>query len=79
MSLKAIAFAAAVLSLGLAGTASAATPGADIGPQVTGNPAVAQAALYYQYGTIRKGRCVLKYVYVTNGYAWRYRWRKTCR
>ena len=58
--------AAIALSLGLAGTASAAQPGADIGPQITKESAVAPTACYYRY------------FYVTNGYQYRYFYRWYC-
>ncbi len=56
--------AAAALSLGLAGTASATD--AAIGPQVTKEMGVAQAGCYYRY------------FYVTNGYAYRYYYQWVC-
>ncbi len=71
--------AAAALAIGLAGTASAATPAAEIGPEVTSAPGVAQAGhYYYRYGTFWRGNCLYRYVYVTDGYRWRYRYRYTC-
>ena len=43
--------AAIALSIGLAGTASAARPGAEIGPQFTKESSIAQAGhrCYYRY------------------------------
>ena len=58
--------AAIALSIGLAGTASAAQPGADIGPRITKETSIAQAACYYRY------------FYVTNGYQYRYFYRWYC-
>jgi hypothetical protein len=48
--------AAIALSIGLAGTASATQPGAEIGPQFSKETSIAQAACYYRY------------FYVSNGY-----------
>jgi hypothetical protein len=58
--------AAIALSIGLAGTASAAAPGAEIGPQITKESGIAQAGCYYRY------------FYVTNGYAYRYYYQWVC-
>ena len=41
--------AAAALSIGLAGTASATSPGAEIGLQVSKQSSIAPVACYYQY------------------------------
>lgn len=70
--------AAAALSIGLAGTAAAATPAHDIGPQVSTETSIAPAGYYWRYGTFWRGNCFYRYVYVSNGYAWRYRYRYTC-
>ena len=62
-----VTFAAAVaLSIGLAGTASATSPEAAIGPQITKDSGIAQAGCYYRY------------FYVTNGYQYRYFYRWYC-
>ena len=58
--------AAIALSIGLAGTASAKEPGSDIGPQVSTESSIAQAGCYYRY------------IYVTNGYAYRYYYQWVC-
>ena len=58
--------AAIALSIGLAGTASAAQPGAEIGPQIGKETNIAQAACYYRY------------FYVTDGYQYRYFYRWYC-
>ena len=58
--------AAAALSIGLAGTAAAASPDAEIGPQITKENSVAQAYCYYRY------------FYVTDGYQYRYFYRWYC-
>jgi len=58
--------AAIALSIGLAGTASAAQPGAEIGPQVSKETSIAQAGCYYRY------------FYVTNGYQYLYFYRWYC-
>jgi len=60
--------AVAALSLGLAGTASATAPGAEIGPQLTTESSIAQAG----------HRCYYRYFYVTNGYQYRYFYRWYC-
>ena len=52
--------AVAALSLGLAGTASATSPDAEIGPKVGTEASVAQAGCHYRY------------FYVTDGYNYRY-------
>jgi hypothetical protein len=41
--------AAIALSIGLAGTASATSPDAEIGPKVSTKSSIAPAACYYQY------------------------------
>ena len=58
--------AAIALSTGLAGTASATSPDAEIGPQITKESAVAPTACYYRY------------FYVTDGYSYRYFYRWYC-
>jgi hypothetical protein len=70
--------AAAVLSLGLAGTASAATPAHEIGPQVGNDSSIVQAGHYWQRGSFWRGNCFYRYVYVSNGYRWRYRYVYRC-
>ena len=71
--------AAAALSLGLAGTASAATPSAlDIGPQVSTESSIVQAGHYWQRGSFWRGNCFYRYVYVSNGYRWRCRYVYKC-
>jgi hypothetical protein len=70
--------AAAALSLGLAGTASAATPALDIGPQVSTDSSIAQAGYYWQRGSFWKGNCFYRYIYVSNGYRYRYRYVYRC-
>lgn len=70
--------AAAALSLGLAGTAAAATPGHDIGPQVSDDSSTVQAGYYWQRGSFWKGNCFYRYVYVSNGYRYRYRYVYRC-
>ena len=58
--------AAIALSIGLAGTASATSPGAEIGPQITKENSIAQATCFYRY------------FYVTDGYQYRYFYRYYC-
>ncbi len=59
--------AVAALSIGLAGTASATSPDAEIGPQITQKEtSIAQAACFYRY------------FYVTDGYNYRYFYRWYC-
>ena len=58
--------AAIALSIGLAGTASANQPGAEIGPQVSTESNIAPAGCYYRY------------FYVTDGYSYRYFYRWYC-
>ena len=58
--------AAIALSIGLAGTASATSPDAEIGPQISKESSVAPTACYYRY------------FYVTNGYQYRYFYRWYC-
>jgi hypothetical protein len=58
--------AAIALSIGLAGAASAKSPDAEIGPQITKESSIAQAACYYRY------------FYVTDGYHYRYFYRWYC-
>ena len=70
--------AAAALSLGLAGTASAATPALDIGPQASTDTSIAQAGYYWQRGSFWKGRCFYRYIYVSNGFRYRYRYVYRC-
>jgi hypothetical protein len=60
--------AAIALSIGLAGAAAAAQPGAGIGPQVSNETGIAQAG----------HRCYYRYFYVTNGYQYRYFYRWYC-
>ncbi len=69
--------AAALLGLGLAGTASANVSD-EIGPQVSTESSVAHAGYYWYYRQGWRGNCFYKYLYVTNGYRWAYRWRRTC-
>jgi len=69
--------AVAVLSLGLVGTASANTAD-EIGPQVSTESSVANVGYSWYYRQGWRGRCFYKYLYVTNGYRWAYRWRRTC-
>ncbi len=57
MKILATLAAVAALSIGLAGTTSAATPDAELGPQITKKEtSIAQAACFYRY------------FYVTDGY-----------
>lgn len=70
--------AAAALSLGLAAGASAATPAQDIGPQVSTDSSIEPVGYYWQYRTFWSGNCFYRTFYVSNGYAWRYRYRYTC-
>ena len=71
--------ALAALSVGLAGTASAETPTMEFGPQVSTESSIAPAGYYYYYYRQGwRGNCFYKYVYVTNGYRYAYRWRRTC-
>ena len=58
--------AAAALSLGVAGTASATSPDATIGSKVSTEQGVAQAGCYYRH------------FYVTDGYQYRYFYRWYC-
>ena len=69
--------AAAVLSLGLAGTASANVSD-EIGPQVSTESSVANAGYSWYYRQGWRGRCFYRYLYVTNGYRYAYRWKRTC-
>lgn len=64
----------AALSLGVAGTASAT----EIGPQIGTDTSVEQAAIYWQKGSFWRGNCLYRYIYVTNGYAYRYRYVYNC-
>jgi len=71
--------AAAALSLGLAGTASAATPAHEIGPQISTDNAIAPAGHYHwRRGSFWRGNCFYRYVYVSNGYRYRYRYVYRC-
>ena len=58
--------AAIALSISLAGTASATSPDAEIGPQIGKESSIAPTACYYRY------------FYVTNGYQYRYFYRWYC-
>ena len=58
--------AAIALSIGLAGTASATTPDAEIGPQVGTESSIAKTYCFYRY------------YYVTDGYNYRYFYRYYC-
>lgn len=60
--------AAIALSIGLVGTASATSPDAEIGPQITKESSIEQAG----------HRCYYRYFYVTNGYQYRYFYRWYC-
>ena len=77
--MKIIALAAvAALSLGFAGTASANTSD-EIGPEVSTESSLANVGhYYYYYRQGWRGRCFYKYIYVTNGYRYAYRWKRTC-
>jgi hypothetical protein len=70
--------AAAALALGLSGTASAATPAHEIGPQISSDANVVQAGHYWRRGSFWRGNCFYRYVYVSNGYRWRYRYVYRC-
>ena len=70
--------AAAALSLGLAGTASAATPAHEIAPEVSTESNVVQAGYYWQRGSFWRGNCFYRYIYVSNGYRYRYRYVYRC-
>jgi len=73
-SLVALA-AVAALSFGFANTASAET--LDLAPKAESDGA-ANAGYYWQYRTYWRGNCFYRTFYITNGYAWRYRYRYTC-
>ena len=69
--------AAAALAFGLSGTASASTID-QLGPQISADQNVTQAGYYWYYTQGWRGNCFYKYIYVTNGYRYAYRWRRTC-
>jgi opacity protein-like surface antigen len=69
--------AAAALSLGLAGTASAAPAGLDAAAKASEQTA-GQVGYYWQRGSFWRGRCFYRYSYVSNGYRWRLRYRYRC-
>jgi hypothetical protein len=66
--------AAAALALGFAGSASAAPSGVHADTQSR----IAQAGYYYYYRQGWRGNCFYRYIYVTDGYRYAYRWRRTC-
>ena len=73
--------AAIALAIGLACTASAATPATlshEIGPEVSTDSNIVQAGHYWRRGSFWKGRCFYRYVYVSNGYRYRYRYVYRC-
>ena len=69
--------AAAALSLGLAGAASAASAGLDAGHKASEQNA-GQVGYCWQRGSLWRGRCFYRYVYVSNDYRWRLRYRYRC-
>ena len=71
------AAAVAALSVGLAGTASAETSALDFGPRAGTESSVAPAGYYY-YTQGWRGNCFYRYIYVTNGYRYAYRWTRNC-
>ena len=73
-----LTLAAAALSIGLAGTAAATMPAAEIGPEVSTEANVAPAGYYWQRGSFWRGNCFYRYIYVSNGYAYRYRYVYNC-
>ena len=58
--------AVAALSLGVAGTAFATSPEAEIGPKTSTESSIAKTACFYRY------------FYVTDGYYYRYFYRYYC-
>ena len=80
MKTELLAFAAlAALALGTASANAAAptAPGAEIGPEPAAESGVAPAG-YWQYREFWRGNCKYYTLYVTDGYRWSYRWRRTC-
>jgi hypothetical protein len=70
--------AAAALAIGFAGTASAVTPALNIAPQISSGSNIEQAGYTWFYKQGWKGNCFYRYLYVTNGYRYAYRWTRTC-
>ena len=75
---KILLAAAAVISLGVAGTASAATADAEIGFKPSTESSIAEAGYYWQRGSFWRGNCFYRYVYVSDGYRYRYRYVYNC-
>jgi hypothetical protein len=70
---------ASAVALSFAASAQAAmptAPGADL-PQTT-EPNAEPVGYYWRYRSFWRGNCFYRTLYVTNGYRWRYRWRRTC-
>ena len=77
-TISALAAATALaLSLGLAGTASAESTN-DVGPQVSTDSGIANVGYSWYYRQGWRGNCFYRYIYVTNGYRYAYRWKRTC-
>ena len=76
-TISTLAAAALALSLGFAGTASAESTN-DIGPQVSTESNLANVGYSWYYRQGWRGRCFYRYLYVTNGYRYAYRWKRTC-
>jgi hypothetical protein len=76
-TISTLAAAAMALSLGFAGPAAAETT-TEIGPQVSTDSNIANAGYYWYYRQGWRGRCFYRYLYVTNGYRYAYRWKRTC-
>jgi hypothetical protein len=72
------AVAALAINAGSANALTPATPGAEIGPQISTDNEVEQAGYYWRYREFRRGNCKFKTLYVTNGYRWAYRYRYHC-
>ena len=72
-----LTLAAAALSIGLAGTAAAATSAPQIGPEVSTESSIAPA-YYWQRGSFWSGNCFYRYIYVSDGYQYRYRYVYQC-
>ncbi len=82
MKLKRLSVTALVaLALGAA-SAEAAMPRANIGPAIgteaSRDQSIEPVHYRYTYREFWRGNCLYRTVYITDGYRWRYRWRRRC-
>ena len=75
---KVLALTLTLLSLALAGNATAETPVAGIDLGAKSSESTIDPAAFYQYRQFWVGNCFYRTIYVTNGYAWRYRYAYRC-